>query len=284
MALALASLLAAAPAYAIDPFTFGNKAFCSPSTPVRDFGLSELPPVPQVPDSGAVFGHGAVSIYGGGFYGQVMPRPQEFGYGFSENNYSGTVKLDWTVTAQLWRVDRDGVQIEEVDSDTLSIGRLNAAHQPGIYLTPPNRRGFYRFDIQFAGENGGQLGSYGAYFKLARPFWKARLGLSGKRFHAGQRVLSRVENLGTEMVSFGEEFGVQRREGGGWAHVPDATQGIWFMWLGAVGAGWSGRCSSLYLSEDFTPGLYRIVKEVGPSPWPRGKRSYHLTAPFEVVG
>jgi hypothetical protein len=77
---------------------------------------------------------------------------------------------------------------------------LDAADQPGIYLGPPPTRGFYRFDIQFTDRNGVLLGFYGAYLKLARPFWKVRLGLNRRRFHPGERVLSRIENVGTETV------------------------------------------------------------------------------------
>jgi hypothetical protein len=138
--------------------------------------------------------------------------------------------------------------------------------------------------MQITDRDGTQLGSYSAYFKLAQPFWKPRLGLTGHRFRPGQRVLSRVENLGTETVMYGESFSVQRLEGGQWIHVPNMTQKYWALWLGGASAGGSGRCSSLYLPDDISPGRYRIVKEVGPSPWPRGKRSYFLTAPFEVTG
>lgn len=268
----------------LDPFTFGNPAFCTPKGPVRDFGFSKLPPVHEVPESGEPLGHPAVDIYGGSRFTQVMPRPQEFGYGFSEHNYGGTVLVDWTVTAQLWAVTSDGERLNEVDNGQLFIGRLNAAHQPGLYLTPPTRRGFYRFDIQFANRSGDLLGSYSAYLRVVRPFWKARLGLSGRTFHPGALVLSRVENFGTETVMYGEDFSVQRFENDSWAHVPDLARGPWFMWLGAAGPGASGRCSALRLPNDVAPGQYRIVKEVGRPPWPNGKRSRHLTARFDVAG
>jgi hypothetical protein len=265
----------------VDPFTFGNPSVCAPKNPVRDFGLSRLPPVDGVPESGEQLGHGAVDIYGG--WGRVMPRPESFGYGFSEHNYSGTVLLDWTVTAQLWAIDPSGANAREVNRGELFIGRLNAAHQPNLYLDPPAKRGFYRFDIQFTDNHEKLLGSYSAYFKITRPIWKPRLGLSRHRVRSAQRILSRVENLGTETVMYGEQFWVQRLESGSWTWVPSATQGAWFLWLGGAGPGASGRCSALQVPTDFTPGRYRIVKEVGPFPWPRGNRSDFLTAPFEVT-
>jgi hypothetical protein len=212
-----------------------------------------------------------------------MSRPERFGFGFSEHNYTGTVRLDWTVTAQLWKVDGAGTPIAEIDHGRLFIGRLNAAHQPNLSLGPPSSRGFYRFDIQFTDRSGTVLGSFGAYFKLVRPFWKARLGLSRRKPRQGQRVLSRVENLGTETVYFGEDFRIQKKEGGTWVQIPNPTQRFWFRWLGGVGPGSSGRCSMLHLPDDFPPGHYRIVKEVGTFPWPRGGNARYLVAPMEVV-
>jgi hypothetical protein len=117
-----------APAGYVDPFTFGNPEFCGEGGPVRDFGLSRMPTVREVPGSGEELGHPAVSIYGGGMFGRVMPRPQTFGYGFSESNYTGTVRLDWTVTAQLWAANRTGEPTRQVDRKELFIGRLDAVH------------------------------------------------------------------------------------------------------------------------------------------------------------
>ena len=266
----------------IDPFTLGDPEFCSPEEPVRDFGLSKLPPVREMPVSEGMFGHGAVNAYGGGMFGRILTGPQGYGYGFSESNYTGTVRLNWTVTAQMWSVGGKGNPIEQVGEARLFIGRLNAAHQPHISIDTPSENGFYRFDIQFTAESGALLGSYSEYLKVVPPYWKVRLGLSGSTFKPGERVLSRVENLGTETVSYGESFSVQRLEGGQWMRAPELTRGPWLMWLGIAGAGRSGRCSSLYLPEDVAPGQYRISKSVGEHGWPRGK-SRRLTAPFEVV-
>lgn len=276
--LVLASAAHASPS---DPFTFGDPAFCAPKKPVRDFGLSGLPKAHEVPESGKQLGHGAISIYGG--WKRVMPQPVSFGYGFSEDNYGGTLRLNWTVTAQLWAVDKNGTTFQEVDSGELKIGRLSALHQPNIYLDPPkDRRGFYRFDLQITDEAGKELGSYDVYFKVVRPFWKPKLGLDRKWVHPGGTVLSRVENFGSEIVQFGEDFRVQRFLQGRWLEQPDLLPSGWFLWLGALGAGGSGPCSSLSLPVDTPPGHYRVVKEVGPPPWPRGTKSFLLRTQFRV--
>lgn len=278
--LVLLATASAHAAYPADPLADGNPAFCAPKEPIEDFGLSDMPPVREVPESGEELGHGAVDIYGG--WSRVMPKPYGFGYGFSEHNYSGTVRLNWTVSAELWTVDKDGTALEEVDREELFIGHLNAAHQPRIEVTPPKgRRGFYRFDMQIADSTGSVLGSYGAYFKVVRPFWKVRLGLSRKVVRAGQRIFSRLENFGTESVAYGEQFGVQRFEGGRWVAQPELLHGVWLMWLGYLAPGGTGLCNSFRLPKDAKPGHYRITKVVEPG---RDRSKAILTAAFSVTG
>jgi hypothetical protein len=266
-----------------DLFTYGNPAFCSPKEPVWDFGLSKLPAVPEAPESFKALGHGAVTVHGG--WSRVMPRPVPFGYGFSEHAYSGGgVRLDWTVTAQLWTIDRHGTALQEVDREKLFIGNLSAANQPHIAVDPPeSRRGFYRFDMQIADKSGAKIGSYGAYFRVVRPFWRPKLRLTRDVVRPGQRLLIRVENHGSETITYGESFRVQRYEEGAWVEGLDLRRRRWFLWLGFLQPGGAGRCSALVLPTDTPPGRYRIVKSVRTERWPKG-REITLAAPFEVLG
>lgn len=281
IALLLAVSLPAA-ARIVDPFSFGKPAFCSPKKPLRDFGISRLPSVPELPPDGQLpFARPNVNVYGATF-GRILTERGSFGLGFSEENYEGTVRLDWTVTAQMWTVDRRGTPLREVDSSSLSIGRLDALNQPHLTLETLGRRGFYRFDVQFADRDGETLGSYSTYLKVVRPYWKARLGLDRRTYRPGQLVISRPENLGTDWMSFGEDFAVQRWEAGEWIGVPGLSPEAWLLWLGYAGPGSPGRCSALSLPRDVAPGRYRIVKHVGEGLDPRGSRSHWLAAPFSV--
>jgi hypothetical protein len=267
-------------AYPADPAADGNPAFCAPKDPIQDFGLLGLPPVREVPEFGKVLGRGAVNIYGG--WDRVMPEPRGFGYGFSESNYSGTVELNWNVTAELWAVDRDGNEFQRFDREELFIGRLDAADQPNIEVDPPRgRRGFYRFDMEISSKSGKVLGSFGAYFKVVRSFWKVRLGLAHDVVRPGQRVFSRLENYGSETVDYGESFSIQRREGGRWVGQPDLTPNVWLLWLGTLSPGRTGLCNSIDLPASINPGRYRFLKRVGLGP---RRKSATLTAPFTVQG
>lgn len=280
LAAGVLSTASAIGAYPANPLTDGNPAFCTPKKPVEDFGLLNLPAIREVPEeAGKVLGRGAVDIYGG--WDRILPEPRGFGYGFSEHNYSGTVRLDWTITAELWAVDKRGTAYRQVDSVELFIGRLDAAHQPRIEVEPPtNRRGFYRFSMRIESAAGETVGLFGAYFKVVRPYWSVKLGLARDALHPGERVFSRLENFGSQTASYGEPFSVERFDGANWVRQADLLgRGGWLIWGGILGPGETGLCNSFRLPDDVSAGLYRVVKSVGPS---LREQSVPLSAEFTV--
>jgi len=269
---------------ASDPFDFGNPSFCAPETPAFDFGLSSLPAVHELSENevGRELGHPAVSVYGG--WSRVMTKPEEFGYGFFKENRGGPVPVNWTVTAQLWSIDAEGEATEEVGHTGIYLKTIDAEHQPFIGLKPPHRQGFYRFDLQFE-SRGTTIGSYSSYFKLVPPSWRPRLKLNRTTARPGQQILSRLENLGSDVITYGEEFFVQRRVDGRWSSARDLLgEGVWALWLGILEAGGYGRCSALRLPDDTKPGQYRIVKDISRANGDRPSNVDFVAAPFKVLG
>lgn len=280
VALVLALSLPGPSPAAVAAASSANSAFCAPTKPLRDFGLSKLPPLQELPlEEQPAFVPRNVNVYDSGE--QIVTGATSFGYGFSEENYEGTVRLDWTVTAQLWRISRGGRPLRQIHTATLRIGRLDAAHQPRIFTAVPGRRGFYRFDLQFSDRNGDQLGSYGSYVRVVKPFWRVRLGIERRSYRPGERVQTRVENYGTEAVAYGEDFSVQRFEAGRWRRDRALTPDGFFLWLGILRAGRPGPCIGPRIPAGTEPGRYRILKAVGhPSDFEDNPR--WLTAPFTV--
>lgn len=265
-----------------DPFTFGNPAFCAPKDPVEDFGLSELPPVREAPESGDLsFGPKTVSLQLAP--GPVLPPGESIGFWLHSENYGGRTPLHWVLRNRIRPVDTSGRSGQVVARGHTRARTINAAREVKLFLHPPRSPGFYRYDIEIVDFDGKLLAQYSRYIGVERKFWDARLGLDGNQFQPGEQVLSRVENFGTEAIAFGEEFRIQAYRGGSWVHVRNPSQEIWLAWLGYAGPGSAGRCSALRLPHDFPAGQYRIVKEVGPPSWPKDKRPYYLTATFEVV-
>lgn len=216
--------------------------------------------------------------------GRVVPPGGSFGYHFTDRDYHRDPLVDWQVTARLLELDEAGGVVGEVDRGRLWIHRVRGLGELKLYLDPPRRPAFYRYDIQFKDRDGKQLGAYSEYLKVVAPFWRPSVAVNRAQYKPGQLVLSRVENFGTEAVYYGEGYGVQRLQAGGaWKSVPRLTPNGSLLWLGIQGPGSAGRCSALRLPKDVAPGTYRIVKDVGRSPrWSRDEGAYYLTAPFSV--
>jgi hypothetical protein len=264
-----------------DPFTFGNSAFCAPEKPVEDFGLSELPPVHEVPAEGDLpFGPKTVSLLLAS--GPVLPPGESVGFWLNSKNYGGHTPLNWVLRDRIRLVDASGQVGRVVARSRTRVRTINAGTEVKLFLRPPRQPGFYRYDVEIAEFGGRHLATYSRSIRVERKFWDARLGLSAAEFRPGEQVLSRIENFGTEAITFGEEFGLQGYREGSWVSVPGPLPDGWLLWLGFAAPGSAGQCSVLQLPDDFPPGEYRIVKEVGGPSWPKGKHSY-LAAPFQVV-
>jgi len=267
---------------AVDPYTFGNPAFCAPQKPVEDFGISELPPLREAPASGDLpFGPETVRL--GLFLGPVFTPGESVGFWLYSENFVGRTPLRWVVRNRIRLLDASGRAGRVTARGRTRVRTINAGKEVKLFLRPPRRLGFYRYEIEIAEFGGKRLARYSSYARVERKFWDARLGLDRDRHRPGQRVLSRVENFGSEYIAFGADFGIQRRRGEGWVRVRNPSGGAFPAWLGFAHPGLAGRCSPLSLPRDFPAGRYRIVKEVERSIGSDEEESYYLTAPFEVA-
>lgn len=265
-----------------NPFTFGNPAFCAPTKLVNDFGISDLPPVRKAPSSGDLpFGPKTVSLSVSA--GPVLQIGDEAGFRLHSENYVGRTPLKWILRNRIRSVSESGEAGPVVARGRKRVRIINAATEVKLYLDPPQTPGFLLYEIEILKFDGARLATYSSYLRVERSFWDARLGLSRYRARPGQRVLSRVENFGTEWIFYGEAFVVQRLEGEAWVDVPSATPDGSLLWLGMAGPGSPGRCSAAYLPRGLPPGQYRIVKEVEQPLRSEEDRVHELTAPFEVV-
>lgn len=269
----------------VDPFGLGNPSFCGQALLVRDFGLSRLPRVQEPPKTGDLpFGPRAVALESIWAY-PILRLGESYGYLLRSESYGERTSLHWTLNARMMRVDEAGRPVREVDRKTVRVRTIGDGEERRLYVNPSRRPGFYRYDLWITGRGGAELAHYEKYVRVIPTFWRVRLGLAKQRVKPGQRVLSRVENLGSVTPVFGERFQVQRQVNGRWVKPPKLPIGTWLAWLGVAGPGEAGRCSVLALPAGFPDGRYRIVKWVSrkgerqlPGRWIR------LVAPFEVAG
>jgi hypothetical protein len=271
-------------------------ALCSAPAP-RDYTapFARLPPIREIPLESKAhpglgnlpFGPKGVELYAS-TNGQVLVGRSNIGFavwsvGFLGNRPDERPNLDWSLTAQLVALDAAGQDVEEIDHARDHIGRIDDAYQPSVSLAAPADPGFYRADVQISEADGTVLGSYSEYFRVMEPTLKVRLGISNDRVRPGKRIAVRPENLGTDSLTYGEDYVVQRRESGHWRGYRPMNGGLWAAWLGFIQPGGAGSCNSPTIPPDTPPGRYRILKYVGASLDPKASRSVTLVAPFTVV-
>lgn len=265
----------------------GQHSFCDPDRQARDFGFAALLPVHELDEStsGRELGHPHVTVYGGLQEVRPVTRPGKVGFHFFETGSPDPVFVHWTVTETLWAVDAHGEHAVEVGHAGLVVDPINLQHEPGptIGIAPPARLGFYRYDLRII-QRGETIGTYSAYLKLVRPSSRARLLLGHRIVPAGGRIPWRLENLGSEQVDYGEEFKVERKQGGAWTHVRGFGEGVWSLVTLILEPGATGGCETQRLPWSLPPGRYRIVQEAELFRWPKVKPDdVMLKAPFTVV-
>jgi len=91
------------------------------------------------------------------------------------------------------------------------------------------------------------------------PPFRVRLGLNVEAVVPGRSLRLRVENRGSESVTYGYAYRLARRKDGLWVNQPVGP------FLGAklfAPAGTAGPCQEVHISRDTLPGLYRVTKKI----------------------
>lgn len=131
------------------------------------------------------------------------------------------------------------------------------------YTTPPKDT-LYRVNVQFEKLDGSRLGAYSKYFRSVVPKFGARIALSASSFAPGEIISARLENVGVSRISAGYGYRVERFNGFSW-EVDSALQGNRSVpkVLVVLGPAVNFDCSTISIPVNQTPGLYRLMKEVG---------------------
>ena len=195
------------------------------------------------------------------------------------------IRLRWTLGALLVKVDGKGRPVARVGRLLESVGRLRAVSGEDFHLEVPDEPGFYRFTVALLGASGKKLGQFGFYYRVVPSLGvTARLRLDNSAYRTETTVFARVENFGTDYVSYGVSYRIEHLEGGVWTMAPESPRGPVILIALASPPGRSGRCSAFGIPGTMPPGRYRMVKEVGFVSWPEeGRASQDLGAEFEVL-
>lgn len=247
----------------------GASGFCSARI-VHDYRLPfrKMRPIHHLPKSGQLpFAPRHTYLEPSSSSGILVSTPPygtAFRYQFrSDPGADRTFGLYWIVRMVVYKVNVRGEPTKALYSRQLKLGRLDEAtfnHQGiGVRLDP--RPGLFRVDLVFETMSGGMiLGKYQQYLRVVARKLRVGLGLNRKAVHSGETLTFRVENFGTEKISYGEEFVVERFNEGAW-QVDPMTPAAWHRVRYMVGSGLAGKCQHLILPAD-SAGQYRIVKRL----------------------
>jgi hypothetical protein len=185
-------------------------------------------------------------------------------------------RLDWLVSAQMTQVDPSGMPVGSSRTKQLKVGRPGQNAFGDLSFAVPVDPATYRVEVDFRNAGGKLLGRFGRYFRVMQPRSNVRLRLNASTYKPRGRLHARVENLGTEHVTYGVPYSIQWFDGESWLRAPQGPTGPWIMPLWASAPGRSGNCNSFGIPADMPTGRYRVVKRLS-SP------QTTLTAEFDVV-
>jgi len=207
------------------------------------------------------------------------PGGSEYSYSLeAEPGNNRTFTLNWTVLARLIEVNRFGESERVIDIQRREIGRVSETEFNRIVLhfAIGPRPAFYRVDTFFRRANGQRLARYGEYLRVVKPNFSAHLVINSGAAKAGDALLFRVTNPGTELLRFGEAFSIEQFVGDAWGVFP-ASIGPWHRVLLSLPPGQKGKCQTFTIPENMPPGRYRIKKDLNGGKPP-------LKAEFQVQG
>jgi hypothetical protein len=261
----------------------GRRSFCSSPGPV-DYSrpLSRLPDIRKIPSSGKLpFAPDRLKIYSS-TASPVLTDGGLFGYTFFDSQFKGTLRLGWDVGAKLHAISDHGRLMEELDRGHIKVNKVSNVDPPTLSLNVPAKVGFYRFDVQLTDNNSRILGEFSEYLRVVPLRVGVRLGINGRRFGAGQVVVTRVENTGTSQVTYGAAYRVERSTRDGWRGVPELNRRPFPAYQGILPAGGAGRCGGFKVTPNFQPGSYRITRDVGVASSAGAMRSREVAATFSI--
>jgi len=267
-----------------------SEDFCG-SRAARDYArpLSQMRPIHRIPSSGKLqFAPPGITLEARG--GRVVVGGGLVGFGFSDDAVGQVRDLQWDVLLRLVKVNSRGEALVTLESTRRRIGSVRGAQIQDLLLKVTGTPAFYRIDILFRRIGSGNLlGKYSSYLRVVRPRFSARLLVSAPVVHRGERVSTRLANLGTEPISSISPdwgFAVEHFTGDGWVPAASNPPPQKQKPIGQkLFAGQMDDCVRLRIPSFEEPGRYRFSMAVDRSRRIRPEdRVVAVTAEFEIDG
>lgn len=176
-------------------------------------------------------------------------------------------RLNWDVSARLFRVDSSGAARAKAGSGRWRIARLGSLEAEELRLPVGGRPASYRMDVFFRRVGSKRLlGHFSQYFRVVRPWFGGRLVASRPAVGRGQEIAARLANYGTETLFSSTpdwSIRVERFDGQAWVRAasdppPEKQKPI----IKALPAGQMGECTRARIQADEVPGRFRFAVTV----------------------
>ena len=231
----------------------------------RDYAapLRALPPIPAppatipfAPEGVALRSRTGPLLSGGGRVGYRLA------YAPGARTAGGlSPALDWVVVARLGRVAAGGGEVRRLGKRVEVVNRIRASRAGAVDLSfEAPGPGTYRVDLALIDlDDGERLARYGQYVRVLRPLRDVRLALSAPALRAGETLAARLENYGTQTLTYGLERSIEVFDGTAWAPAPGFEQGAIPAIAVITGPGEWSSCWSVPIPPGQPPGYYRFV-------------------------
>lgn len=193
----------------------------------------------------------------------------------------------WTARTRLIEVGRHADHL--VKEASSRIGRVMEGDSRRVVVTSPIKAGLYRWETRFTTESGKLLGRYGKNIRVVAPLFQAQVSFDKSTYHPGETLQPCLENLGTETVSYGAAYRIEREVNGTWEKVLPQGEGVWTLIGYSNTPGTAASHWSVSLPSDLTAGKYRFVvdadaiRSASALPVPAHRRPVTIAGEFSVV-
>jgi len=191
--------------------------------------------------------------------------------------------LNWVVTAKLSRIDSTGRVLQRIGFKQVRGIRFHSSHVLSFELS--EEPALYRLEVVFRDGSGKRLGRFGRYLRAVESHSDVRFTLAQSAYHAGETVLPRLENEGTDRLLYGLGYSIEQFDGVNW--TPTSLGPKIFLAIGlASSPGEAVSCWGFKIPAETSPGKYRLSTSADVyETTARDERSTRvpLNAEFEVV-
>lgn len=238
----------------------GTKAFCRPSTVVKNFlaPLDKLPPSNGFSISGKLTREGpkVLRVYPPRESLVMSDHGQFEAVGDLDGGRHGDDALNWVVDSVLTLVKENGRQETVIQRKKQHIVHIAGFQGRSFGFSGQVKPGIYRLDVIFREKSGKTLTHRAEWFRVMEPFSDVRLAADATNYRSGDTGSLRVLNYGNVKSTY--SFSYRMRSEVGAVGLPLEETGIISALRPVVLPGGAGSCFRFHVPRGTPAGNYEV--------------------------